>query len=162
MMSFLSISFLLFCSPDRVKIRRKRNEAIRSYQLNALGVALSIMVVNVLLSVFVVAVYSYTIEPGRDAAFYETAAQRIAPWSSVVFGAPLFFGAIFWRSRKKPERNPVLFGMVSFSLYAAIDLSVLFAAGGVLSLLGIIVLSMTTKLLGAYAGARAAQKTPTC
>jgi hypothetical protein len=37
------------------------------------------------------------------ASFYDAAARRIAPWSSVVFGAPLFFCAVRWLTR--PEHS---------------------------------------------------------
>lgn len=51
--------------------------------VKAFGVALLLMVLNVTASFGVVAVYAYLIEPGHEAAYYETAAQSIAPWSSV-------------------------------------------------------------------------------
>jgi hypothetical protein len=122
--------------------------------LKAIGVAFTVMFVNVLISVLVITVYSYTIAPGHDETFYEAAAQRIAPWSSVIFGAPLFFGATYWRARKRPDRNAIAFALSCVGIYAVVDLAILFAAGSVASLIGIVSLSLITKLIGAYAGAR--------
>jgi hypothetical protein len=126
--------------------------------VKAIGVALTIMFVNVLISVIVITVYSYAIAPGHDEAFYQEAAKRIAPWSSVVFGAPLFFGAAYWLTRKRPDRNAIAFAISCVGIYAIVDLSVLFAAGGAASMIGIVGLSLITKLIGAYLGARLASK----
>lgn len=124
----------------------------------AAGVALAIMVVNVTISVVVMIVYSYAVDPGHDAAYYEAAAQRIAPWSSVVFGAPLFFFATYRLAQARPERNAARFAVAVFGFYAAVDLLALVAAGSVGSLLGVVALSLTTKLVGALAGARLASR----
>jgi hypothetical protein len=124
----------------------------------AAGVAMIIMVVNVLISILVITVYSYSIAPGHDAAFYEAAAQRIAPWSSVVFGAPLCFVAAYHLGRRHPDRNATVFAAVFVGVYAVVDLAILFASGGLSSLLGIVVLSLTTKLIGALIGARLASR----
>ncbi|MFN0179632.1 MAG: hypothetical protein ACKVZ0_12610 [Gemmatimonadales bacterium] len=124
----------------------------------ALGVALAVMFVNVLISFVVVAIYGYAIAPGHEDAFYQEAAKRIAPWSSVVFGAPLFFGAAYWLARQRPDRNAIAFAVSCVAIYAVIDLSVFFAAGGVASMIGIVLLSLVTKLIGAYAGAHFAAK----
>ncbi len=131
--------------------------------LKAIGVALVIMVVDVAISFPVVAVYAYFIEPGHDAAFYESAAQRIAPWSSVVAGVFLFFGALYWLTRRKPERHAVGFALavwVAFAAFAlAIDLAILAGAGGSLrSIAGIVALSLATKFAAAITGAWVASR----
>jgi hypothetical protein len=117
---------------------------------------LAIMIVNVTISFGVVVVYSYWIAPGHDEAFYAAAARRIAPWSSVVFGAPLFFVASRWLARKRPDRNPVAFALWCFAFYASVDVAVLIASGEVTSQIGIVSLSLATKLAGALLGARRA------
>lgn len=58
--------------------------------LKAFGVSLLLLVSNVLIAFGVMAVYGHLIDPGHDQAYYEAAALRIAPWSSVVAGAALF------------------------------------------------------------------------
>jgi hypothetical protein len=127
--------------------------------IKAAGLSIAILVVNVLISFAVVAIYSWAIAPGHDAAFYEAAAQRIAPWSSVVFGAPLFYVACAFAARRRPARSAVAFAGSCFAVYALIDLSMLLAAGAVSSMLGAVSVSLATKLIGALAGARAGLST---
>src|SRR5512145_3253440 len=113
--------------------------AVRALDVaKAAGVALAIMIVNVALSFGVVAAYSYWIAPGHDEAFYAAAARRIAPWSSVVFGAPLFFIASRWLTRKRPDRNPVAFALCCFAFYAAVDVAILIASAEMISQIGIV------------------------
>jgi hypothetical protein len=130
----------------------------------SVATALGILAINVLISVAVLVVYSYLVAPGHDAAFYDAAAQRIAPWSSVVFGGPLFFVAAFALARRRPDRPPMVFAVSIFGVYAIIDLAALFSAGGVgappIALIGVVALSLGTKLVGALAGARSASPAP--
>jgi hypothetical protein len=121
--------------------------------LKALALALGIMVVNVAISFAVVAVYSIAVEPGHPEAFYQAAAQRIAPWSSVVFGAPLFFLVAFWNARRDPERRGLAFAACIAGFYGVVDVLLLFAAGATLGAAGIVTLSLTTKLAGPLLGA---------
>jgi hypothetical protein len=116
-------------------------------------VAIALLLVNVAISIAVIAVYSYAVAPGHEAAFYDAAAQRIAPWSSVVFGGPLFFAAAYLLSRKPRDRNPMAFALSMFGVYALIDLGVMVAAGALAAHAAIVALSLTTKLVGAIAGA---------
>jgi hypothetical protein len=121
--------------------------------LKALLWSLAILTVNVAISVGVIAVYSLAIAPGHDAAFYDEAAKRIAPWSSVVFGGPLFFVTARFCGRRRPERNAFAFATAIWAFYAAIDLTILLTSNGILAMLGIVTLSLATKLGGALAGA---------
>jgi hypothetical protein len=59
-------------------------------KLKAAGVGLGVMVLTVAASFPMVFVYATFIEPGHPRAFYNDAAQWIAPWSSHVFGPILF------------------------------------------------------------------------
>lgn len=120
--------------------------------------ALGIMAINVAIAFGVVAAYAYLVAPGRDAAFYEAAAQEIAPWSSVVFGAPLFYVFARLLSQRRPERSPVGFALVMFAVYAAIDLAALIAAGAFPDFAAVTAISLTTKLAGAYLGAQAGRR----
>jgi hypothetical protein len=125
--------------------------------LKAAGVALLLMVLNVVVAFGVVWAYSVFIEPGHDEAFYQAAAQRIAPWSSVVAGAFLFFGAGWLFAKRKPARNGLLFAAVVVGIYAAIDVSIIAASGALASLGLIVALSMATKLGAALFGAQLAR-----
>jgi hypothetical protein len=117
----------------------------------AFALAFGILVVNVAISFGVVAVYSTWVEPGHDQAYYEAAAQWIAPWSSIAFGWLLFFIACHFFSRR-PERNALAFAIAVFLAYAAVDLGILFAAGAAATLLPIVALSLASKLVGAIGG----------
>ncbi|MBC7770720.1 MAG: hypothetical protein H7124_18200 [Phycisphaerales bacterium] len=124
--------------------------------VKAAGVALALMVLNVAAAFAVVWVYGTFIEPGQEEAFYQAAAQRIAPWSSIFVGMPLFFGAGWVLTKRKPARNGVAFAAAFALIYAITDVSIIVAAGALASLSAIVVASMTTKLLAALAGARLA------
>jgi hypothetical protein len=117
----------------------------------AFGVAVGILVVNVAISFGVVAAYSVWVDPGHDQAYYEAAAQWLAPWSSVAFGWLLFFIACMLLSRR-PERNALAFAIAVFAFYAAIDLGILFAAGALGALVPFVALSLASKLVGAIGG----------
>lgn len=124
----------------------------------ALGVALAVMVLNVAVAFGVVWVYGTFIEPGHDEAFYQAAAQDIAPWSSIFAGAALFFLAALWLAWRRQGRNGYLFAGVVVAIYAAIDVSVV-VAGGALAALGVMVAaSMLSKLAAAEFGAWMARR----
>ena len=127
--------------------------------LKAIGTALAIMVVNVAISFPVVAVYAYLVEPGHEAEFYEQAAQQwIAPWSSVVAGILLFFGVLYWLTRRAPQRPAIPFAIAVATTYVVVDLLVLLAAGALASLGAVTALSLTSKLVAAVAGATLAKR----
>jgi hypothetical protein len=119
--------------------------------LKALGVAIGILILNVAISFVVVFAYSLLVEPGHDQAYYEAAAQWIAPWSSVAFGWLLFLIAAYVLSRK-PERNALAFALTAFAFYAAIDLAIIGAAGMLVAIGPFIAMSLSSKLAGAIAG----------
>ena len=123
--------------------------------LKAAGVAVGILVVNVAISFGVVALYSLFVDPGHDADYYQAAAQWIAPMSSIAFGWLLFFLAT-WALSRRPDRNALLFALMAFATYAAIDLSLLGAAGALSTLAPTIAVSLASKLTGAIGGVWAA------
>jgi hypothetical protein len=121
--------------------------------LKALGVAVLLMVLNVAIAFGVMAIYSTFIAPGHDVAFYESAAQRIAPWSSIFVGAALFFLAMLWLAWRRQGRNGYLFAFAVVAIYAAIDLSAILAAGALTGFGAIVAASMLSKLAAAELGA---------
>jgi hypothetical protein len=52
------------------------------------GVALLVMIVNVVVSVLYMVVYSYVIDPGHDKQYYDDHIQIAAPYCSIVAGIP--------------------------------------------------------------------------
>ena len=125
--------------------------------LKALATAVVIVMVNVAISYGVMAVYSHMIDPGHELAYYEAAAQRIAPWSSIVFGPILFFFASYFFAKRRPERSAVGFALAIFAAYALIEVIVMTSAGKLIEMFAIVALSMTTKLVGGLLGAKRAQ-----
>ena len=125
--------------------------------LKAAGVAVGILVVNVAISFGVVALYSLFVDPGHDADHCQAAAQSIAPLSSIAFGWLLFFLAM-WALSRRPERNALLFALMAFATYAAVDLSLLGAAGALSALAPTIAVSLAGKLVGAIGGVWAARR----
>jgi len=125
--------------------------------IKAAVTAIAIVAANVAISYVVMAAYAYFIDTGQDAAYYEAAAQKIAPWSSVVFGAVLFFAAAFILGKRRPDRSAIGFALTVFVVYAIIEFVVMASAGQLAPMIGIVAFSLTTKLGAAFLGAKAAQ-----
>jgi hypothetical protein len=121
----------------------------------ALLTAVMLMVVNVAASFAVVAAYSFFVDPGHDAAYYESAAQRIVPWSSVVVGMILFGLAGFVSARRRPERNAILFSAVCAFIYVGIDALLLYLTDSLQALGAVVPISYATKITAALLGAQA-------
>lgn len=122
--------------------------------LKLIGATLIYLVVNVGASFLYVAFYSYVINPGHPAEFYQEYAQVASPYSSIFAGMPIMFFMCWRLSRKwKPDfgRNSVL---VIWVTYVIIDLTVLSVSGmmGRLAILSSI--SLFTKLIAALWGAK--------
>ncbi|MBT8471442.1 MAG: hypothetical protein HKN14_16585 [Marinicaulis sp.] len=126
--------------------------------VKAFVTAIIVMVLNVAISFGVVAVYAYLIEPGHDAAFYEAAAQDIAPWSSVVFGVILFFVAAYIFGKRRPGRDAMHFALAIFASYALVEFLILGSEGVIAEMIGIVSLSLATKLGAAILGVRMAAR----
>ncbi|WP_395644667.1 hypothetical protein [Terricaulis sp.] len=122
----------------------------------AAGVALLLMVLNVAAAFAAVFVYSVIVAPGHDEAFYQAAAQRIAPWSSIFAGMPLFFAAGWLFAKRRPARNRYAFAASFSGFYAVADVSILASEGALLALGGFVAASMITKFAAALVGARIA------
>lgn len=126
--------------------------------VKAFGVAVLLLVLNVAVSFGVMAVYSYLINPGHEMAYYEAAAQRIAPWSSVVAGAFLFFGAAWFFGVRRPQRSALVFALTFATFYTLIDLGIIAAVGALMLVNYIVAISILAKFAGACLGARMAQR----
>ena len=80
----------------------------------AIPFALGVMVVNVLISILYVVVYSYVIDPGHDPEYYQAYAQVAAPYSSIVAGILLMFLAGRWIGGKFPKGNSVKAALMDY------------------------------------------------
>lgn len=123
----------------------------------AIPFALGVMILNVLISVLYVAFYSYLLDPGHDAAYYQEYAQASAPYSSIVAGIPLMFLAGRWIGNKFPKQNSVKAALSVWLVYFLIDLTVIAAAGALAGIAILFIISFVTKFAAAYFGGLSAQ-----
>lgn len=123
--------------------------------LKAIGVAIGVVAITVVASIPMVAFYAYFIEPGHEQEFYTAAAQWIAPWSSYIFGPIALFLFNHWLAKKSPERNAIFFAVATIIAFLIIDLSMVPAVGGEISMFLTFgfAFSVAVKLAGALLGA---------
>ena len=122
-----------------------------------IGTAVGLEVALVISAFAWVAIYSYLIHPGEEPAFYEDYARFASPVVSVVLGIPYWFFACRWVGRKAGTHAVamclwawlVLF-LIDFPLYLLAQLQ---AYDWMM-----VAISLSTKLLAAYLGGRAALK----
>jgi len=124
----------------------------------AIPFALGVMIVNIIISVLYVVVYSYLIDPGHDEAYYQAYAQFAAPYSSIIAGIPLMFLAGRWIGGKFPKGSSVKAALLMWLVYFLIDLSIIAAAGALIQIALLFVVSFSTKFVAAYLGGVLAQR----
>lgn len=122
--------------------------------LQLLGVALLVMVSNILASVLYMVLYGHVIHPGEDPGFYQRHIEVAGPYCSLVAGVPLMFAAGYWTSGWWQRRFPYRPGLVVWGWYLAIDFAILATSGLTLPLLLLVFCSFLTKLLAVLAGSR--------
>ncbi len=121
--------------------------------------ALAVMITNVAIHVLYMVAYSYAINPGHDAAYYQAHAQISAPYSSIVAGMPLMFLACRWLGRKFAARFVITAALLVWLVYFLIDMTALLFAGELSPRLALLVIiSVVTKFAAAYLGGLAARK----
>lgn len=118
----------------------------------AIPFALGVMLVNVLISVLYVVVYSYAIDPGQDAGYYQAHAQVAAPYCSIVAGIPLMFLAGRWIGGKFPKGNSVKAALLMWLVYFVLDLAIVVAAEAMAQIALVFTVSFVTKVVAAYFG----------
>jgi len=117
------------------------------------GIALSVMVVNVAISILYMVVYGHVIDPGHEKAYYQEHIKHAAPYCSIVAGIPLMFLAGWWVGGFWDAGLGVRSAIIVWLAYAVIDLTVA-AASGMTARIGILVaVSLLTKLAAVYCGA---------
>jgi hypothetical protein len=117
------------------------------------GIALLVMVANILVSVLYMVVYGYLIDPGHEKEYYDAHVQVAAPYSSIVAGIPLMFLAGYWISGWWEGKFAVESALVVWFAYFLIDFVVLMAAGVTSRMAVLVAVSVLTKLAAVYAGA---------
>lgn len=119
-----------------------------------------IMIVNISLSILYMVIYGYLINPGQTESVYQEHVKIAAPYSSIVFGIPLFYFVCRWIGGKWERSLAVKAGLLVWLVYCVIDLAVIIANFKDLTLwLGVLVsISLSTKLAAAYLGGVSASK----
>ena len=95
----------------------------------AIPVALGVMIINIVIAVLWVAVYSHFIDPGHDEAYYQAYAQASVPYSAIIAGIPLMFLAARWFGGRFPQGNSLKAALLVWLVYLVIDFSITAASG---------------------------------
>ncbi len=102
--------------------------------------------------------YSYVINPGQDAAYYQAHAQVSAPYSSIVVGMPLLFLVCRWIGKKFAARFVITAALLVWLVYFLIDITIIMFAGELSRVALLFIISFVTKFAAAYLGGLAARK----
>jgi hypothetical protein len=118
------------------------------------GLAILVMVVNVLISILYMVVYSFVIDPGQTQAYYEAHIQQAAPYSSIIAGIPLMLLAGWWAAGLWNRALGMKAAFIVWLVYAVIDLLAILSAGMDSRIAVLFAISFVTKLAAAFIGAR--------
>ena len=88
------------------------------------GIALSVMVVNVIISILYMVVYGHVIDPGHEEAYYQEHIKKAAPYCSIIAGIPLMFLAGWWVGGFWEIGLGVWSALIVWLTYAVIDLAI--------------------------------------
>jgi hypothetical protein len=150
---------LHYCISFEVAMNTEQASKKKNGWLWIIPSAIAVMIINVAIHILYIVAYSYVINPGHDAAFYQAHAQVSAPYSSIVVGIPLMFLACRWIGRKFAARFVITAALLVWLVYFLIDMTVFLFAGELSSRLALLVIiSVLTKLAAAYLGGLAARK----
>jgi len=122
-----------------------------------IGTAIGLEVALVISAFAWVAIYSYLIHPGEAPSYYENYAQSASPVISVVLGIPYWFFACRWVGQKAGIRA-VAMCVWAWVILFLIDFPLNFLAEQSAYSWMMVAISLSTKMLAAYLGGRAALK----
>jgi hypothetical protein len=122
--------------------------------VRGLSLGVLALLLNVAVAFAWVLFYSVAIAPGHDGAFYQAYAQRVAPLSAILAGAPLLFAA-GWLAARGPRPDQA--ALIPAAAYMLLDL-LLISIGGVWPPLWTLAASYLTKFAASYAGGRLAPR----
>src|SRR5687767_337463 len=117
------------------------------------GIALLVMIANVVASILYMVVYGYLIDPGHEKEYYDAHVQVAAPYCSIVAGIPLMFLAGWWVGGWWQGEFAVKSALVVWLTYAVIDVAIVLAAGVTSRMAVLVAVSILTKLAAVYFGA---------
>lgn len=121
----------------------------------AVGGLLAVEVAMIAAAFAWVAIYSYLIEPGHPAAFYEAYAQTASPYVALTLSIPFFFLMGRWMAaRLGPDGWPTV--MVLFGFYCLIEIPIMLVANDPVVNVWFTLVSLPTKFAALHWGARMA------
>lgn len=124
------------------------------------GVALLVMVANVLASILYMVIYGHVIDPGHEAQYYHDHIQIAGPYCSIVAGIPIMFFAGYWVAGWSQRTLGVRGAWFVWLIYGLLDLAILLVAGITGWIAAVFVISFATKLAAINAGASMRLKQP--
>jgi hypothetical protein len=122
------------------------------------GVAILVLVVNVLVSVLYMVVYGHVIDPGHEEQYYREHIKVAAPYCSIVAGIPLMFLAGWWVGGWWENEVAVQAAVILWAAYLVVDFAILLSAGLTPRIVALFAVSFLTKLAAVYAGTRFAAR----
>lgn len=124
------------------------------------GVALLVMVANVLASIIYMVIYGHVIDPGHEAQYYHDHIQIAGPYCSIVAGIPIMFLAGYWVAGWWQRTLGVRGAWFVWLIYGLLDLAILLVAGITGWIAAVFVISFATKLAAINTGASMRLKQP--
>lgn len=124
------------------------------------GVALLVMVANVLASILYMVIYGHVIDPGHEAQYYHDHIQTAGPYCSIVAGIPIMFFAGYWVAGWWQRTLGVRGAWFVWLIYGLLDLAILLVAGITGWIAIVFVISFATKLAAINTGASMRLKHP--
>lgn len=127
--------------------------------LLALPVAIVTGILNVFLFFLFMVLYGRVINPGHEESFYQEAANRFGPVSSIIFGIPLMYLAGRWIGIRVGPQLAIKAALLVWLIYFIVDVAIVAAAGFFTGLFQVVLVavSFTTKLIAVYFGGRSAR-----
>ncbi len=126
----------------------------------ALPVAIVVGILNVFLFFLFMVLYGHVINPGHEDSFYQEAANRFGPISSIICGIPLMYLAGRWIGKRVGPQLAIKAALLVWLIYFIVDVAIVAAAGFLIGLypVAVVAISFTTKLIAVYLGGRSAQR----
>jgi len=120
----------------------------------AFPTAIVVGILNVFLFFLFMVLYGYVINPGHEDQFYQDAANRFGPIASIISGIPLMYLAGRWIGKRVGPQLAIKAALLVWLIYFTVDVAIVAASGFLFSLLPMVVISFSTKLIAVYLGGR--------
>lgn len=124
----------------------------------ALPTAIVVGILSVFLFFLFMVLYGHVIDPGHEELFYHEAANRFGPIASIIGGIPLMYLAGRWIGKRVGPQLAIKAALLVWLVYFLVDVTIVAASGILLSLLPMVGISFSTKLIAVYLGGRSSKR----